>query len=129
AEVVDDPDRHGDRCAEQQPAVLMTGVEERERRHDQAEEEREPAEARHRQLVHAPAPRNVDDSEPPRHPSDCRWQQYHDGEADERAPEDAEMIGKLVEDAEVRAACREHAVSVLRRWDAPAYRADTSDHD
>ena len=68
AEVVDDPDGDGDRRTEQQPAGLLAEVQEGERRHEHAEEEREPAEARHRQLVHAPAPRHVDDAEPARHP-------------------------------------------------------------
>ena len=48
AEVVDDPDRDGDRRTEQQPARLLTEVQEGERRHEHAEEEGEPAEARHR---------------------------------------------------------------------------------
>ena len=98
----------------------MADVEEGERRHEHPEEEPDPAEARHRQLVHAPPAGDVDHAEPARHPSDCGGQQDDDAERDERSPEDVEVISELVEDAEVRAVRREHAVSVLRRWDAPA---------
>ena len=94
-------------------------MEEGERRHEQTEEEREPAQARHRQLVDPPAARDVDDAEPPRHPSDGRRQQHDDGESDERPPQDVEVIAELVEDAEMRAGVRrKHAVSVLRDRDA-----------
>ena len=48
AEVVDRADRRRDRCAEQQAARLAGEVEERERRDEDPEEEREPAEPRHR---------------------------------------------------------------------------------
>src|SRR6185437_6999252 len=47
-------------------------------------------------------------------------QQDDDGEGDERSPEDLEVIAEFVEDAEVRAGRREHAVSVLRRGDVLA---------
>ena len=115
AEVVDDADGDGDRGAEQQPARLMADVEEGERRHEHPEEQTDPAEARHRQLVDAPPTGDVDHAEPARHPSHRRRQQNDDGEGDERSPEDLEVIAELVEDAEVRADRREHADSVLRR--------------
>ena len=92
-------------------------MKERERRHEDPEEEREPAEARHRQLVDAPPAGEVDDAEPPRHPSHRGREQDDDGERDERAPDDLEVIGELVEDAEMRAVRRKHDVSVLRRRD------------
>jgi hypothetical protein len=98
----------------------VADVEEGECRDEQAEEERETAEARHGQLVDAPATWNVDDAEPARHPAHRRRQQHDDGEGDEGPPEDVEVIDKLIEDAEVRAVRREHAVSVLRRRDALA---------
>src|SRR5205085_11352764 len=47
AEVVDRPDCRRDRGAEQDAAHLAAERQERERRHEAAEEEREPAEARH----------------------------------------------------------------------------------
>jgi hypothetical protein len=98
----------------------MVDVEERERRYEQPEEEADPAEAGHRQRVDAPAPGDVDDAEPAGHPSHRRGQEDDEGEGDERSPEDAEVVGKLVEDAEVRAACPEHGLRVLRRGDALA---------
>jgi hypothetical protein len=93
----------------------VADVEERERRHEHPEEEPDPAETGHRQLVDAPAAGDVDDAEPPGHPSHRRCEQHDDREGDERAPQDLEVIAELVEDAEVRADRREHAVRVLRR--------------
>jgi hypothetical protein len=81
----------------------------------QPQEEGEPAEPRHRQLVHAPAARSVDHAEPARHPADRRRQEHDDHEGDEHPPENAEVIAELVEDAEVRAVRRKHDASVLRR--------------
>ena len=63
---------------------------------------------------------NRQSAEPARHPSDCGRQQDDDAERDERSPKDVEVIAELVEDAEVRAVRREHAVRVLRRGDALA---------
>ena len=100
--------------AEQQPARLVADVEEGERRHEHPEEERDSAEARHGKLVDPPAAGDVDHAEPPRHPSHHRRKQDDDGEGDECAPEDFQVVAELVEDAEVRADRREHAVSVLR---------------
>jgi hypothetical protein len=98
----------------------MPDVEEGEGRHEDPEEEPDPPEARHGKLVHAPPAGHVDHAEPPRHPSDRGRQQDDDGEGDERSPDDLEVIGELVEDAEVRAGRRKHDSSVLRRRDAPA---------
>ncbi len=114
AEVVDDPDRDRDRGAEQQPAVLVTAGEKGERRHEQPEEEREAAEARHRQLVDAPTAGSVDDAESPSHASHRRRQQDDDDTRDERSEDDGEVVAELIEDAEVRAGRRKHGASVLR---------------
>ena len=86
AEVVDDSDRHRNGRAEQQAAVLPAGVEEGERRHEDPEEEREPAEPRHRQRVDAPPTGKVDDAEPPRHPSHRRREDDDHNERDAPRP-------------------------------------------
>ena len=72
AEVVDRADGDRDRGADQQPARLPAEVHERERRHEDPEEERDPAEPRDGPDVQPPAARRVDDAEPPRHPADRR---------------------------------------------------------
>ncbi len=122
AKVVDDPDRDRDGRAEENAAVLAAGVKEGERRHEHPEEERQPAEPRHRQLVDAPPAGQVDDAEPPRHPSHRRREQNDDDERDNGAPDDVEIVGELVDDAEMRAADvpDNHGTSVLRRLDASA---------
>jgi len=95
-------------------------VEEGKRRHEHPEEEPDPSEAGHRELIDAPPAGDVDHAEPARHPPHRGSQQHNEGEGDERSPEDIEVIAELVEDAEVRAVRREHVVRVLRREDALA---------
>jgi len=98
----------------------VADVEEGKRRHEHPEEEPDPSEAGHRELIDAPPAGDVDHAEPARHPSDRGRQQDDDRESDERSPNDLEVIAELVEDAEVRAIRREHVVRVLRREDALA---------
>ena len=104
AEVVDDADGDRDRPRRAGSAVLASRVEEGERRHEQPEEERQPAEPRHGQRVDAPPAGQVDDPEPPRHPSHRRREEDDDDERDDGSPDDVEIVGELVEDAEMRAA-------------------------
>ena len=87
AEVVDRADDGRDRGAEQDAARLAAELEERERRHEDAEEDRDPAEPRHRVRVQPPRLRPVDDAEQPRHPADRGRQQDHDHERGDRAVE------------------------------------------
>ena len=63
------------RGAEQEPAHLAAQSEERERGHEDAEEEREAAEARHGRRFEPPPAGPVDDAEQPRHPADRGRQQ------------------------------------------------------
>ena len=99
AEVVDRADGCRDGGAEQQPAHIAVEVEERERRDEDAEEQREPAETRHRARVRAPSlPRSVDDSQQPSHSADGRRQQYDDQHGDAEAVEDLEVVPELVPD-------------------------------
>ena len=94
AEVVDRADGDRDRGADQQPARLAAEVHERERRHEDPEEERDPAEARDRPHVQPPAARRVDDAEPPRHPADRGREQHDDHEREQRAPDDLQVVAR-----------------------------------
>ena len=102
AEVVDRADGDGDGRAEQQPARVAAERQERERGHEDAEEEREPAEPRHRRAVDPAAAGRIDDAEKARHPADRRRQQHHDDERDERTPDDLQVVAENVDDAVVR---------------------------
>ena len=75
AEVVDGADDAGDGGAEQDAAHLAREVEEGERRHEDADEDREPAEPRDRSPVEPPLVRVVDDPEQPGHPADSGRQE------------------------------------------------------
>ena len=87
AEVVDRADDGRDRRAEQHSPRFPAELEERQRRHEDPEEEREPAEPRDRVDVQPPALRPVDDAEEPGHAPHRRRQQDHDHERDGRAVE------------------------------------------
>ena len=78
-------------------------MEERERRDEDAEEERDPAEARHGAPVDPPPADGVDDAQQPGHPADRRRQQDDDREGDGAAPDDREVVAERVEDALVHA--------------------------
>ena len=82
AEVVDRADDGRDRRAEQYAPRLPPELEERERGHEDPEEEREPAEPRNRVDVQPPPLRPVDDAEEPGHATDRGRQQDHDQERD-----------------------------------------------
>ena len=62
------------------PRVSSPKREEGERRHEDAEEERDPAEARHRRDVQPPPLGPVDRAEDARNPADGRRQRKHDHE-------------------------------------------------
>src|SRR5262249_47045863 len=132
AEVVDGANGHGHRRAEQQTARLAAERQERERRHEDPEEEGDAAEARHGRAVEAAAARRVDDAEQTRHAAPGRGQQGDDEERDERAPYDLEVIPEDVEDAVVDATARvaeddEHAGSLASGPGIPATRSTPSD--
>ena len=76
------------------PRVPLSELEERERRDDEAEEEREPAEARHGERLTRRPPGPVDDAEQPRHPADRRGQRDDDHERDHGAVDDLEVVGE-----------------------------------
>ena len=92
-------------------------MQERERRDEDAEEEREPAEPRDRPAVQPPPAGRVDDAEQPRHAADRRRQQHDDDERDERAPDDLQVVVEGVEDAVVGADVSREATTFI----APAY--------
>ena len=94
AEVVDCPDGGRDRRAEQQPLRFAAERQERQRRHEDPEEERDPAEPRHRPAVEPPRRRLVDDAEEPGHPPDGGRQENHDSERDSGTPEHLEVVGE-----------------------------------
>ena len=118
AEVVDRADDARDGGPEHDAAHLAREVEERERRDEDPEEDREPAEPRDRPLVEAPRVGLVDDAEQAGHPADRRREQDDDAERDQRAPED---LG-------VRAQVFEHARALLRAVQAVACVAEPG-HD
>ena len=97
AEVVDGADDGRDRGSEQHAAALAGEIEERERRHEDPEEDRETAETRDRPAVDPPPLGPVDGAEHPRHPTDRRRQQHDDDERDDRAVEDLRRRPQLVE--------------------------------
>ena len=98
AEVVDRADRRRDGHPEQQALRLAPERQEGERRHEDPEEEREPAEPRHRAAVHAARAGPVDDAEHPRHPADRRRQQHDDHERQHRPVDDLGMVGERLPD-------------------------------
>ena len=97
AEVVDRADGRRDGGAEQQAAHLVRELDERERRDDDPEEEREPAELRDDPLVDASLARAVDDAEVARDVADDGRQQHDDEEREAGAVEDLRVRAKLVE--------------------------------
>ena len=107
AEVVDDPDRDRDRGAEQQPAVLVSAWRKASAgTRIPRKSASPPRRGTGSWLMRLPPGRSTI-AEPPRHPSHRRRQQDDDDARDERSPEDVEVVGELVEDAEMRAARRE----------------------
>ena len=119
AKVVDRSDGDGDRRAEQQPARVAAEREEGERGHEDAEEERETAEARDRVSVQAPPAGAVDDAQHSRHPADRRREQHDDDERDDRTPEDFEVIAEHVDDAVLRRYAEHCATLALLAVDPP----------
>src|SRR5689334_22616919 len=97
AEVDDRADRRRHCGAEEQAARLGRQVQERERRHEDPEEERKAAEPWHRTAVQPTGLRPVDDAEQPRHASDCRREQNDDDERDERAPDHVQVMRERLE--------------------------------
>ena len=95
AEVVDDPDTGRDRGSEQDSPVRPVQLQEGERRHEDAEQERDPAQAGDRPDVQAPPlTRLVDDAEDAREAPDRRRQNEDDAERDQEAPEDFRVVSK-----------------------------------
>ncbi len=84
AEVVDRADRRRDGGAEQHPAHPAAERQERERRHDDAEEERQPAEARDRGPVALALLGAVDEAEMAGRRADGRRQEEDDDERRQR---------------------------------------------
>ena len=78
------------------PAHLAVEREEGERRDEDAEEDREPAEPRDRTLVEAARVGLVDDAEQARHAADGRGQQDDDAEGDQRAPDDLGVVAQVL---------------------------------
>ena len=99
AEVVDGADDACHRGAEQDAAHLPRQVEKGEGRHEDPQEDREPAQPRDRPPVEPALVRGVDDAEQPRHPADCGRQQHHDQEGDRGAVEDLRVVPKLMPSA------------------------------
>ncbi len=99
AEVVDGAHdaRHGG--AKEDAAHLAGEVEERERRHDDAEEDREPAEPRDRTPVESALVGRVDDPEQARHAADGRSEHQDHDQRDRGSVEDLRAVPKLVEHA------------------------------
>ena len=79
------------------PSALAREVEERERRYEDPEEDREPAEPRDRTSVDPPRVRPIDCAEHPRHPADGRRQEHDDDERDDRPVQDFGRRTQLVE--------------------------------
>ena len=78
---------------------LPAEIEESERRHEDAEEQRQPAKARHRQTVQSARLRAVDDAEQPRHAADRRRQQHDHREREQPAPHGLEVVAEDAQDA------------------------------
>ena len=97
AEVVDRADDARDRRADHDAAHLARQVEEGERRHEDAEEDREPAEPRDRAPVEPPPVRLVDDAEEPRHAADRGRERDHDHERDRRSVEHLGVLPEVIE--------------------------------
>jgi hypothetical protein len=98
AKVVCHADSGGEGRAEQDPAVGTREVEERERGDEDGEEEREPSEAWDRLQVDSPAlDRLVHDPEHARHPADRRCEHEDDGQRDQEAPDDVQVVPERVE--------------------------------
>ena len=96
AEVVDRADDARDRGAEQDAAHLVGEVEEGERRDDDPEEDREPAEPRDRPPVETALVGPVDDAEQPRHAADRGRQQDDDAEGDQGPVQDLRCRPQVV---------------------------------
>ena len=82
------------------PRIWLSSCEERERRDEDPEEEREPAEPRHaaRRLA-ASVLGPVDDAEQARHAADGRGQEHDDHEGDQRRPRrTSQVVRELVPD-------------------------------
>ena len=97
AKVVDRADHARDRGADHDTPHLARQVEEGERRHDDAQEDRETAEPGDRAPVETPPLRLVDDAEQPRHATHGRGQENDDPERDRRAVEHLGVIPEVVE--------------------------------
>ena len=79
--------------------MLRVEVEEGERRNEDAEEQRDAAEARHRARVRAASlPRPVDDAEQARHAADRGRQKNDDDQRNREAVEDLGVGAKRVAD-------------------------------
>ena len=122
AEVVDRADGDGDGRAEQQPARVAVERQEGERRDEDAEEERDAAEPRHRGAVQAAAAGRVDDAEHPRHAADRRRQQHDDDERDERTPDDLQVVAEDVDDAVLRRTEHVRTLALLEASPAHGFR-------
>ena len=96
AEVVDRAHDRGDGGAEEDATRLGAELEEGERRHEDPEEDRDPAESRDRVLVQPPRLRAVDDPKQARHPADRGREQDHDHEGGDRAVENLWMVAQRV---------------------------------
>ena len=99
AEVVDRADDARDRGAEHDAPHLAVEREERERRHEDPEEDREAAEPRDRALVDVAAAGLGDDAEEARHATDGRCQEHDHDEGDQGAPENLGVRAELFEHA------------------------------
>src|SRR5439155_7349648 len=95
---------------EQQPARLAGEVEERERRHEDPEEEGQPAETRHRAAVEPASLGTVDDPEQSRHTAHGRREKHHDRGCEQRPPDDFKMVGERMKH-QVRARIRPTAMA------------------
>ena len=84
AEVVDRADHRRDRGAQQHAAALAREIEESERRNEDAEEDREPAEPRDRASVEPARVGLVDGAEHARHAADRGREEDDDDEGDRR---------------------------------------------
>jgi hypothetical protein len=97
AEVVDGSDDGRDGRPEEDAPALGREVEERERGHQDAQEDRKAAESRNRTPVDPSCVRPVDRPEHPRHPADRGRQEDDDDERDDRPIEDLRRRAQLVE--------------------------------
>jgi hypothetical protein len=95
-EVVDRADDGRHRRPEQDAARLTTELEERERRHEDPEEDGDPAETRNGVGVQPARLRPVDDAEKASHPAHRGGQEDHDHECCDRAVEDLRMVAQGV---------------------------------